>query len=146
VYASVDVDAVLMHAVLDRAYLSRRFDSYTIGYHVHAGRRQFRVTNNVLDLFLQRDPLLCSDGFIYALDAQGFGRCDGSASEFASPRAERPLRTLYVGPAMGAYLFRVGEGAEADTVVPYSVDDMAGLERHRTALQANMSAMQMTET
>ena len=43
VYASVDIDAVLMHAVLDRAYLSRRLGSYTVGYRVQAGRRLFRA-------------------------------------------------------------------------------------------------------
>src|SRR5271170_3422777 len=54
VYASVDVDAALMHAVLDRAYLSWRLNSYTIGYRVHAGIRLFKATENLYQLFKQK--------------------------------------------------------------------------------------------
>lgn len=137
VYASVDVDAVLMHAVLDRAYLSRRLDSYTVGYRVHAGRLLFKATDNLYRLFKQKDPQLYSDGFVYAMDRTCFVRSPEGGSEFFAVQPLAPQRTLEVSASLGAYLFRIDTPEGNDTVVPYSAEEAKTLAAHRAGLECS---------
>ena len=135
VYASVDVDAVLMHAVLDREYLSRCLNSYTIGYRVSCGIRTFKVTDNLYRLFKQKDPQLCSDGYVYAMDKACFVRLPDSNSEFITVQSLAPLRTLKVAASLGAYLFRIDTPEGNDTVIPYSLEEMRVIDAHKARLE-----------
>jgi len=138
IYASTDVYAVLMHAIVDRAYLASRFDSYTLGYRVDRGRRQYRATDNVLRLFEQRDPNLFADGFVYALDRTPFEGSPDSSSEFVSRRPAVPLRTLRVSASLASHLFGTGAPDGERIVVGYGRDELEALAAHgaRLALDA----------
>ncbi|AXV89224.1 hypothetical protein [Ralstonia solanacearum] len=115
VYAGVVPEAVLMHAVIDRAYLSSRFASYRLGYRFEGGRCVFRVTGNVLDLVRQSDSRLCTNGFVYALDRAFFQQSLECAAEFFSLRPVVPLRRLQVPAGLGLHL--LSEGA-VETLAP----------------------------
>ena len=127
VYASVCVEAVLMHAVLDRAYLSRRFVSYTVGYRPMGAGCRFRATDEVLALMRKRDGGLFSDGFVYVLDARQFERCEGSASESAARKPQMPQRVLKVGHQVGWFLM------DCPGVEGYAAADAARLDAHAGA-------------
>ena len=134
VYASLDVEAVLMHAVLDRAYLSSRFDSYVVGYRVQDGRLLFKTTDNIYRLFKQRDPQLYSDGYVYAMDRTCFVRSPDYASEFFSFQSLTPQRVLKVSASLGTCLFRIDTPEGDDTVIPYSAEEAKSLAVHVAGL------------
>ncbi len=127
VYASIDVDVVLMHAVLDTLYLRQCLGSYTVGYRGHAGRKVFRVTDNLYQLFKHRDSKVCSDGFIYVLDKSCFVRAPESPSEFYAVRPLLPERVLKVAASIGDYLFQVDTLDGRDTVRCYDDDEIRAL-------------------
>ncbi len=108
VYASVVSEVVLMHAVIDRAYLSSRFSSYRLGYRFEAGRCVFRVTGNVLALVTQGDSHLFADGFVYVLDRAHFQQSEECTYEYFALRPVVPLRRLKVSSDLGLQLLSEG--------------------------------------
>jgi len=130
VYGSLNVDVVLMHAILDKAYLLSRLKSYAVGYRIRAGRLVFNATDNLYQLFKQKDPQLFSDGYVYVLDRGCFVRSPESPSEFFALQPLEPLTTLEVSASLGAHLFRIDTPEGDDRVVPYSADETARLASH----------------
>jgi hypothetical protein len=130
VYGSLDVPAVLMHAVLDRTYLSSCLDSYTVGYRMHGGQVLFKATDNLYALFKQKDPRLFSGGYVYVLNRTGFVPSPENRAEFFTFQPVEPEVTLAVPASLGAHLFRVDADGR-DTVVPYSAGEAARLGAHQ---------------
>jgi len=121
VYASVDVQVALMHAVLDRTYLLTHLDSYRAGYRRIAGRLVFRVTDNLYRLIEERVPEVFSEGYVYVLDRKHFVGAPESSTEFYSFDPVAPFRSLRVSASLGLFLFRVGVGEGTDTVLRYTM-------------------------
>lgn len=129
VYASINVEVVLMHALLNRAYLSARLGAWRVACLELAGRQQFRVSDNLYQLFRQRDPQLLSDGHVYALERRHFAPAADTATEFFALGPRTPHRILRVSAALGETLFRVGAEAEGATVFSYRRGEL--LQQHR---------------
>ncbi|EGF32844.1 hypothetical protein IMCC9480_1791 [Oxalobacteraceae bacterium IMCC9480] len=119
-YASVDARVALMHALLDRRYLSARLGSWRIGYRWQAGQLRFFVSDNLYPLFRNGDPDLLSDGVIYVLERSHFVPAADSATEFHALSPQRPVHTLNVPAALGHDLFRTGGDVTSATVIRYS--------------------------
>lgn len=135
VYASVDVDVVLLHAILNREYLSYRLGSYTIGYRVYSTGRFIKASDNLYQLFKQKDPRLFSDGYVYAMDRVGFFCCaPSSSSEFFAVQPMAPQKILKISASLSAYLFRIDRPDGDDTIVPYSIEEAKTLAIHQSGL------------
>ncbi|MFT5588886.1 MAG: hypothetical protein ACI9ZF_001057 [Bradyrhizobium sp.] len=106
VYASLDARVALMHALLDRRYLSARLGSWRIGYRWQAGGLRFSVSDNLYRLFCDGDPALLSEGSVYVLERSHFVRPADSELEFHALSPQRPVHILTVAPALGRALFR----------------------------------------
>jgi hypothetical protein len=119
VYATVEVDAALTHAVFNKSYVQSRLDSFTFGYRITHGQKLFRATENLYRLFIEQDPQLCTDGFVYVLDKGQFTRAADAPMEYHSCEAHKPLFTLRVSQRLREYLFIVGRSTAGDTVVQY---------------------------
>jgi hypothetical protein len=130
VYGSTNVEAVIMHAVLDRAYLSSRFENYTIGYRMISGRVFFKATDNLYELFQQKDPQLFSTGYVYALEKFWFTQVPESICEFFALQAVAPRQRLKIARSLGSRLFRIDSAEGDDTIVRYSLAEKARIEAH----------------
>lgn len=119
VYASLDARVALLHALLDRRYLSARLSSWRIGYRHEAGQLRFCASDNLYRLFCQRDPRLLSDGVIYGLARCHFVRAAESETEFHALSAQRPVHILKVAAALGHMLFCTDGHAGSASVVRY---------------------------
>lgn len=119
VYASLHVRVALMHALLDRRYLSVRLGSWRLGYRWQAGQLRFSVSDNLYQLFCAGDPDLLSEGAVYGLMRRHFVPAAESATEFHTLSPQRPVHILKVAPALGHALFRT-DGDTASPVVRYA--------------------------
>lgn len=115
VYAGQNVEAVLMHAVINRTYLSTRFTSYRLGYRFEAGHFVPRVTANVYTLVKQSDPRVYTDGFVYVFDRTYFHQSPECAVEFFALTAVIPSRRLKVPASVGQHLL----GEYAIEILPH---------------------------
>jgi hypothetical protein len=117
VYASLDARVALLHALLDRRYLSTRLGSWRVGYRWQAGQLRFSVSDNLYQLFCDSDPDLLSEGNVYVLERSHFV-CSGDAvNEFHARSPQRPVHILTVAPALGCALFRTTGDAASITVI-----------------------------
>src|ERR1700682_2756525 len=125
VYATVELDVALFYALVNRYYVQSHFFSFALGYGLYRGKRVFKATSNLYKLFVQRDPYLYSDGFIYLLDKSAFTRALDSATEYQSVDSQTPLCVLKVPKRLGDSLLIVGEGEDRDTLIQYSAQETA---------------------
>jgi hypothetical protein len=137
VYASLDTKDVLMHAILNREYLAHRLKSYTIGYRRIAGRSLYKATHNLYRLFLDHDPDLCSDGFVYVMGKASFICSNDSDSEFFSLQPLTPIKVLKVSALLRNILFKTNMSDGTDTIIPYSFEEMMILADRQVLLESH---------
>ncbi|MFT5532684.1 MAG: hypothetical protein ACI8WM_000121 [Burkholderiaceae bacterium] len=123
VYASLDARVALMHALLDRRYLSARLGSWRVGHCWRDGQLRFSVSDNLYQLFCDGDPGLLSAGVIYGLERCHFVRAADSATEFHALSQQRPVHILKVPAALGRDLFRTDGDIAGAAVIRYPASE-----------------------
>lgn len=111
VYATTDVRVAIAHAIFNRPYVTATLSSYVLGYAFDGDRLTFRVTDDLHRLFVDADPNLFTDGYLYALDRARFVAAPESATEYASSEPQTPLLVVKVPRWLAEDLFAI--------VVPY---------------------------
>lgn len=132
-YATVAVEAALMHAIVNKPYLLSTLSSFTLGYAFSTGRIRFRASENLYRLFLEHSPELFGSGYVYVLAKDEFTKASDSFTEYHSGDRRLPLLVLKVPGCVADDLFIVGRGSE-DTIVEYSSEERVAVDAHVSRL------------
>jgi hypothetical protein len=135
VYASSDVYQALLHATLNRGYLSQLFSSFTIAYRVREGTIQVRVTDNVYSLFQAGDQNVRSEGFVYVLRRAAMRPAADSPSEYHCSAPIVPLATLIVPRSVGESLLTLPNEKGKGTLMRFSKQELEAIATHLEARQ-----------
>lgn len=131
VYASVQIEAALNHALFNKSYARSKLRSFTYGEESKEGKMIFKATPELYKIFKERDPQLVTDGYVYVLDRNVFVSApDAGEVEFHSEEQQKPLVICKVSKELGDDLFIVGEG-EQDTVLEYSRQEQEEIATQR---------------
>jgi hypothetical protein len=124
VYATVQVEAALNHAVFNKSYVHSKLRSFMWGEEINDGKMMVRATPELYKMFEEHDPQLVADGYVYVLDRNSFMSApDAGEVEFHSEESQKPLATCKVSKKLGEVLFIVGQG-ERDTVREYTQEEI----------------------
>lgn len=129
VYATSDARIALTCAVINRDYIRARLGSYTQGYVVDGPRFIVKATTNLYQLFLERDPRVTADGYVYLLDKRKFTPAGGTTNEYYSEEDQTASRVFKVSKRLGETLLVVGRGG-ADNVLPFSPEELPPDKQH----------------
>ncbi len=132
-YATTDADEALMCSVLNRSYLQSKLKSFGFGNNFSTGKRVFKVTENLYQLFEEGDPNVCTDGYIYVLDKSRFSKANDTLTEYYSLVSQTPLLILQVPQKLSKYLFVIKSNAGADTVIKFAPSELALVERRHVS-------------
>lgn len=136
-YATTNVGAALMHAVINKPYLVSTLLSYTLGYAFFDGKIRFRASENLYRLFQEQVPHLYVDGYIYVLAKERFEKASDTLTEYHSRDNHQPILVLKVPRQLGDDLFIAGRGADKDTVLEYSFEESVAIDTHTARLNTS---------
>jgi hypothetical protein len=135
VYATVQVEAALNHAVFNKTYALGKLRSFVWGEEINDGKMIVGATPELYRMFKEHDPQLIADGYVYVLDKNAFVSApDAGEVEFHSEESQKPLATCKVSKKLGDTLFIVGEG-ERDTVREYTLKEIEEMAVQRERFQ-----------
>ena len=135
VYATVQVEAALNHAVFNKEYAIGKLRSFVWGEEINDGKMMVRATPELYKMFKEHDPQLIADGYVYVLDRNAFVSApDAGEVEFHSEESRKPLATCKVSKKLGDVLFVVGQG-ESDTVHEYTPEEIEESAAQRDKFQ-----------
>ena len=139
VYATVQVEAALNHAVFNKAYAVSKLRSFVWGEEINDGKMMVRATPELYQMFKEHDPQLIADGYVYVLDRNAFVSApDAGEVEFHSEESRKPLATCKVSKKLGDALFVVGQG-ESDTVHEYTPEEIEESAARRDRFQKDIN-------
>lgn len=102
IYATNYPERAIFHAVINKAYLFKKFDDFITGYSTYeAGVLEFEFTKNVKDLIDTGDQEVFCDGYIYALDKTAFKPSEGDDSEYQTSIVAKPLFSVLISKDLG---------------------------------------------
>jgi hypothetical protein len=122
VYVTSDPRIAITYAVINQGYLRENLKSYTHGYEVDNESFVFKASPNLYRLFVESDPHLFADGYVYILDRSKFILAGGSSNEYYSEEDQAAAAIFRVSQRLKEHLFVVGRG-RADNVVPFSAEE-----------------------
>lgn len=129
VYATSDARIGLTRALINHKYLREKLGSYMQGYEVDDRKFVIKATANLYQLFLERDPRIIADGYVYLLNKSGFSPAGGSTNEYHSEEDQAVSTVFRVSQRLRETLLVVGQGS-ADNVFPYSLKEFPPDKHH----------------
>lgn len=135
VYATIQVEAALNHAVFNKSYAGNKLRSFVWGEEINNGKMMVRATPELYQMFKEHDPQLVADGYVYVLDRNTFVNAhDAGDVEFHSEESCRPIAVCKVSKKLGGVLFVVGEGGN-DTISEYTPEEIEESAAQREKFQ-----------
>jgi hypothetical protein len=135
VYATVQVEAALNHAVFNKAYAGNKLRSFVWGEDINDGKLMVKATPELYQMFKEHDPQLVTDGYVYVLDKNAFVSApDAGEVEFHSEESQKSLVTCKVSKRLGDTLFITGQG-EKDTIREYTQEEIEEMAARREKFQ-----------
>ncbi len=102
VYATNFPERAIFHAIINKTYLSEKFNDFSTGYSSYdRDVLEFEFTKNVKDLIDKGDREVFCDGYIHALRDETFKKSEGDDSEYQSNEAVKPLFSLLISRDLG---------------------------------------------
>ena len=124
VYADAGIIAPLGLAILNRLYVRSKFRGFVFGWTSDdKGKRIFKLSSNIFELFKSKDPNLFSDGYLYALDKSRFSNAEDAGAEWHSETDQKPILSCRVSRNLAETVFVINQGEE-DTVFEYTPEEI----------------------
>lgn len=120
VYATMNEKVAMSIAVLNRSYLKSKFDDYAYGYSGDSSKLIFKVPPEIYKLFVDHDPNLFSDGYVYVLDKDNFVNAPDAGGEWHSESNQEPLLACRISQKFAEDIYVVG--TDHDTVIEFDFE------------------------